>query len=107
MVHAFARFLIRPQHKEVVVTMAMLHVDRARSRLPLVCTVISTLVLAIVGALLFISWLLKTNNVAPDLQGVQSTHVLQTNPPATDAPDASDASEPFESESWVRHGREF
>jgi nitrate reductase NapE component len=103
-VRSFARFLIRPQHEEVIVTLAMLHVDRARTRMPLVCTVISMLALALVGALGFISWLLETNNSAPDLQGAQSAHVLQSNIPAMDAPDASD---PFETESWVRHGREF
>lgn len=102
--HSFAHFLIRPLHREAIVTLAMLHIDRARTRMPLVCTVISMLVLALVGALGFMSWLLETNNSAPDLQGAQSARMLQTNIPASDA---SDASDPFETESWVRHGREF
>ncbi len=84
--------------------LAMLHVDRARSRMPMVCTVISMLVLALVGALGFISWLFEANNSTPDLQGLQSAHVPQSAIPASDA---SDASDPFEAESWVRHGREF
>jgi len=96
--------LIRPLHEEAIVTLAMLHVDRARSRMPMVCTVISMLVLALVGALGFISWFLETNTSAPDLQGVQSAHVPQSSIPGSDA---SDASDPFETESWVRHGREF
>ncbi len=85
-------------------TLAMLHVDRARSRMPMVCTVISMLALALFGALGFISWLLETNTSAPDLQGVQSAYMPQMAIPASDA---SDASDPFETESWVRHGREF
>ena len=108
--HSIARFLIRPLHEEAIVTLAMLHVDRARSRMPLVCTVISMLVLALVGALGFISWLFETNNSAPDFQGIQSAHVPQSNIPAMDASDASNAAnapDPFETESWVRHGREF
>jgi nitrate reductase NapE component len=103
-------FLIRPLHKEAIVTLAMLHIDRARTRMPLVCSVVSMLVLALVGALGFISWLLETNNSAPDFQGAQSARMLQTNIPVTDATDASDGSDgsdPFEAESWVRHGREF
>ena len=97
-------FSICPQHEEAVVTLAMLHIDRARTRMPLVCTVISMLVLTVFGALGFISWLLEANNMPPDLQGAKSAHVPQYNTPATDVPDASD---PYETESWVRHGREF
>ena len=87
-------------------TLAMLHVDRARTRIPMVCTVISMLVLALFGALGFISWLLETNGSSPDLQGVQSAHVPMSNIPAMNAPDAQ-AADPYETDSWVRHGREF
>jgi len=86
------------------VTLAMLHVDRARTRMPLVCTVISMLVLALFGALGFISWLIETNSSAPDFQGAQSANMPNSHIPALDA---SDASDPYETESWVRHGREF
>lgn len=99
-------FLIRPQHEEAIVTLAMLHVDRARTRMPLVCSAISMLVLAVFGALGFISWLLETNRSVPDFQGVQSAHVPNSNIPAMNAPDAQ-AADPYETESWVRHGREF
>jgi hypothetical protein len=102
-VHLFAHFLIRSQHEEAIVTLAMLHVDRARTRMPLVCTVISMLVLAVFGALGFVSWLIETNRSVPNL-GAQSAHV--PNIPAMDASDAQTA-DPYETESWVRHGREF
>lgn len=85
-------------------TLAMLHIDRARTRMPMVCTAISMLVLAVFGALGFISWLIDTNSSVPGLQGVQSAHMSQVNLPTADA---SDAADPFETESWVRHGREF
>jgi hypothetical protein len=98
--------LIRPQHEEALVTLAMLHVDRARSRLPLACTAISMMVLAIFLALWFISWLLETNTSAPNLQEGTSTHVLRPNPPSMDVRDA-EPPDPYETESWVRHGREF
>lgn len=98
-------FLIRPQHEEAIVTLAMLHIDRARTRMPMVCTALSMLVLAVFGALGFISWLLETNKV-PDLQGAQSAHMPNSNIPVMDAPDAQ-AADPYETESWVRHGREF
>lgn len=87
-------------------TLAMLHIDRARTRMPLVCTVISMLVMAVFGALGFISWLIETNKSAPDFQGAQSAHVPNTSIPVMDAPDAQ-AADPYETESWVRHGREF
>lgn len=87
-------------------TLAMLHVDRARTRMPLVCTVISMLVLAVFGALGFISWLLETNASTPDLQGLRSAQMPETNIQATDVADA-DSSDPYATESWVRHSREF
>lgn len=104
--HSFAILLIRSQHEEAIVTLAMLHVDRARTRMPLVCTAISMMFLAVFGALGFISWLFETNNGVPDLQGVQSANVPQMHLPVMDAPDAR-AADPYEAESWVRHGREF
>ena len=85
-------------------TLAMLHVDNARTRMPLVCSVISMLIFAVFGALGFVSWLLETNNMAPDLQGAKSAHVPQSITPTADA---SVESDPYETESWVRHGREF
>lgn len=99
-------FLIRPQYEEAIVTLAMLHVDRARTRMPLVCTAISMLVLAVGGALGFASWLIETNNSAPDLQGANAAHVPQMSMQAADASDARE-SDSYETESWVRHGREF
>jgi nitrate reductase NapE component len=102
----FARFLTRPQHEEAVVTLAMLHIDRARTRMPLVCTAISMLVVAVVGALGFASWLIETNPSAPDFQGANAAHMPQISMPAADASDARE-SDPYETESWVRHSREF
>lgn len=87
-------------------TLAMLHVDRARTRMPLVCTAISMLVLAVVGSLGFASWIMETNNSAPDLQGASAVHVPQIDMSAADASDAREV-ESYETESWVRHGREF
>lgn len=102
---AFAQFGIRPLLEEAIVTLAMLHVDRARTRMPLVCTAISMLVLAVVSSLGFASWIMETNNSAPDLQGANAAHVPQIGISA----DASDAreSDSYETESWVRHSREF
>lgn len=100
------RISIRSQHEEVFVTLAMLHVDRARTRMPMVCTVISLLVLAVFVALCFVSWLLETNSQAPDLQGAKSVHVPHS---MTSAMNASKAEppDPYASEPWIRYGREF
>ncbi len=87
-------------------TLAMLHVDRARTRMPLVCTVISMLVLAVFGALGFVSWLIETNDSAPDLRGATSAQMMHTSDSAVDGPDA-ESSDSYATESWVRHGREF
>ncbi|HRI67370.1 MAG TPA: hypothetical protein PK156_24170 [Polyangium sp.] len=78
-------------------SLAMLHVERARTRMPLACSVISLLVLAVFLALAFVSWLLETNS---------AQKVPQSNHPVTDAPDA-EPSDPYATDSWVRHGREF
>ena len=78
-------------------SLAMLHVERARTRMPLACTVISLLVLAVFTAICTVSWLLETNTTA---------HAPALNHPATDAPDA-EPPDPYATESWVRHGREF
>ena len=87
-------------------TLAMLYVDRARTRMPLVCTVISLLVLTVFVALSFVSWLLEANTTAPDLQGAKSVHVPQSNTSATNV-SAAEPPDPYADESWVRHGREF
>jgi hypothetical protein len=88
------------------VTLAMLHVDRARTRMPLVCTAISMLVLAVCGALGFVSWLIETNHSAPGFQGANAAHVPQMGIQTADAPDAR-GDDPYETESWVKHSREF
>ncbi|HRI64445.1 MAG TPA: hypothetical protein PK156_09400 [Polyangium sp.] len=62
------------------------------------------LVFTVFGALGFVSWLLETNNMAPDLHGAQSAHMPQINTPTADA---SVEADPYETESWVKHGREF
>ena len=77
-------------------SLAMLHVERARTRLPLICTAISLMVLAIFTALCVVSWLLETN----------SPNLVPPNHPAADVPDA-EPPDPYATESWVRHGREF
>jgi hypothetical protein len=100
------RISIRPQHEEAFVTLAMLHVDRARTRMPLVCTVISLLVLTVFVALSFTSWLLETNSTTPDLQGAKSVHVPQSNTSATNVSTA-EPPDPYGTESWIMHGREF
>ncbi len=87
-------------------TLAMLHVDCARTRMPLVCTVISLLVLTVFVALCFTSWLLETNTSALDLQGAKSVHVPQSNTSATSVSSA-EPPDPYATESWVRYGREF
>jgi hypothetical protein len=90
---------IRPLHDEVFVTQAMLYVDGARTRMPLVCTVISLLVLTVFVALCFMSWLIETTASAP-------VNVPQSNTSATSV-SAAQPPDPYETESWVRHGREF
>ncbi len=87
-------------------TLAMLHVDRARTRMPLECTVIAVLVWTVFAALCFTSWLLSTNDSAPDLQDAKSMHVPQSNTSATNV-SAAEPPDPYGTESWVRHGREF
>jgi len=87
-------------------TLAMLHVDRAQTRMPLVCSVISLLVLAVFTALCTVSWLIETNAVVPDLQDAKSVHVPQSDTSATNV-SAVEPPDPYGTESWVRHGREF
>lgn len=99
-------------------TLAMLHVDRARTRMPLVCTVISMLVLVVFGALGFVSRLIETNTSAPDFRGATSAHMLQMtqmpqmpqvpqmNASAQAGPEI-ETSDLDATESWVRHAREF
>jgi hypothetical protein len=108
-------FEIRWQREEEIVTLAMLHVDRARTRMPLVCTVISMLVLVVFGALGFVSRLIETNTSAPDFRGATSAHMLQmTQMPQMPQMNASaqagpeiETSDLDATESWVRHAREF
>lgn len=100
------RISIRPQHEEAFVTLAMLYIDRARTRMPQVCTVISLLVLTVFVALCFTSWLIETNTSAPVLQGEKSVHVPQTNTSATNV-SVAEPPDPYASDPWVWHGREF
>jgi hypothetical protein len=100
------RISIRPQHEEVFVTLAMLHIDRARTRMPLVCSVISLLVLTVFVALGFTSWLLETNDSAPAVQDAKSAPVPELNPSATNVSTA-ESPDPDATDSWVMHGREF
>lgn len=93
-------------------TLAMLHVDRARTRMPLVCTVISMLVLVAFGALGFVSRLIETNTSAPDFRGATSAQMLQIRQMPLMNASAQAGSEIGTSdldatESWVRHAREF
>lgn len=82
-------------------SLEMLHVERARTRMPLACTVISLLFLAVLTAICTVSWLIETN--APSKTPVNAA---QSNHSTTDASDA-EAPDPYATESWVRHGREF
>jgi hypothetical protein len=95
------RFSIRPLQKEPSVSLEMLHVERARTRMPLACTVISLLALAVLTALCTVSWLLETNK-----SSITPANATHSNHPATDASDA-ETPDPYATESWVRHGREF
>ena len=86
--------------------MAMLYVDRARTRMPLVCSVISLLVLTVFVALGFTSWLIDKNASDAALQRANSVQVPQTDASAK-AVSVEDSSDRYATESWVRHGREF
>ncbi|HRI63186.1 MAG TPA: hypothetical protein PK156_03085 [Polyangium sp.] len=81
-------------------TQTMLHIEGARTRMPLVCTVISLLVLAVFVTLSFLSWVIETNATVPEVQ-VPQTNTSATNVSVAQPPD------PYETDSWVRHGREF
>jgi hypothetical protein len=94
------RMLIRPQHEEAFVTQTMSHVDRARTRMPLVCTVISVLVWAVFAAICFTSLVFAIIDSAPDSQAPQS-NTAATN---VSAPKPRD---PYATESRVRPGRRF
>lgn len=85
---------------------AMLHVDSARTRMPLVCTVISVLVWTVFVAICFTSWLFSTTSSAPDLQGVKSVQIPQPNTSATTVSEAK-APDPFASDWLDRPGRKF
>lgn len=86
-------------------TLSMLHVDCARTRMPLVCTVISMLVLAVFVALCSTSELIKVNASGADLQNAKSVPVPQTNSSATNVSIAD--SDPYGADPWIMHGREF
>lgn len=87
-------------------TLAMLHIDRARTRLPMGCTVFSMLVVSVFVALGFMSWLFEKNVSTLDSQGAKSVHVPQM---AASAKSVANAEQPDsdETDSWVMHGREF
>jgi hypothetical protein len=87
------------------VTLSMLYVERARTHMPLVCTVISLLVLAVFVALSFTSWLIETNTSIPAVQETKSVHVPQTSGSATNVSVVE--SDPYGMDPWVMHGREF
>jgi hypothetical protein len=70
-----AVILIRSQHEEAFVTQAMLSVDRARTRMPKMCIVISVLVWSVFIAICFTSWFYATNNSTSDLPGSNSSQV--------------------------------
>jgi nitrate reductase NapE component len=96
--------MIRPLIEEAFVTLAMMHVNGVRTRMPMACSAISMLVLALVGALGFISWILETNHSTPDVQGARSVNAVHSSVPAANAPDASNSPE---TEPWIRYSREF
>lgn len=81
-------------------TLAMLHIDRARTRMPLVCSVISLLVLTVFVALCFVSWLIEKNVSAPEVNVPQSN---------TSAKSVSSAkrSDSYATKFWGRPGRRF
>jgi hypothetical protein len=97
---------IRPQHEEAFVTLAMLNIESARTRMPLVCTVISMLVLTVFVALSYVSWLVETNTSAREGQNAKSIQVAPTANSATNV-SLVDPYDRYATESWVRHGREF
>lgn len=86
-------------------TLSMLQVDCARTRMPLVCTVISMLVLAVFVALCSTSELIKINASGADLQNAKSAPVPQTAGSATNVSIAD--SDPYGADPWIMHGREF
>lgn len=87
-------------------TLAMLNIESARTRMPLVCTVISMLVLAVFVALSYVSWLIESNTSALDGQNAKSMKAPQSASSATNVT-MVDPYDRYATESWVRHGREF
>lgn len=86
-------------------TLSMLHVDCARTRMPLVCTFISMLVLAVFVALCSTSNLIKANTSGSELQNAKSLPVPQTTASATNVSVVDP--DPYGMDPWVMHGREF
>lgn len=86
-------------------TLSMLQVDCARTRMPLVCTVISMLVLAVFVALCSTSELIKINASGADLQNAKSSPVPQLAGSVTNVSIAE--SDPYGADPWIMHGREF
>jgi hypothetical protein len=100
------RILIRSQHEEVFVTQTMLHVDGARTRMPLVCTVISVLVWAVFTGVCFVSCMFATIDAANHSPGANGMDVPQSNTSATNGA-ASKQRDPYIAESRGRPGRVF
>lgn len=69
------RILIRSPHEEAFVTQAMLSVDRARTRMPKMCIVISVLVWSVFIAICVMSWFFTTNNSTSDSPAANSARV--------------------------------
>ncbi|HRI67211.1 MAG TPA: hypothetical protein PK156_23370 [Polyangium sp.] len=81
-------------------TQAMLHVDSAPTRMPLVCTVISVVVWTVCMAICLAAWLFATNGSSVDVRDSQS------NPSATHGSGVKKGDR-YESESRVRPGYRF
>jgi hypothetical protein len=99
------RISIRPKHEDNPVTLSMLHVDCARTRMPLVCTFISMLVLAVFVALCSTSQLIKPNASGSELQNAKPVAAPQATASATNVSLVD--SDPYGMDPWVMHGREF
>lgn len=76
-------------------TQTMLPVDRARTRMPFVCTVIAVLVWTVFAGICITAWLLKSNGSASGFQGTPSNS------------SAAKSAEPYPIESRARPGYRF
>lgn len=82
-------------------TQTMLHVDRARTRMPLECIVIAALVWTLSVAICLAAWFLTTNDSTPAVQGANSEQAPQSNTSTAKSRD------PYEAESRVRPGLRY